>query len=296
MQRNIAELSSQFSVPGLHFETGHGGLVKAVVNTPLSIGEIYLHGAHVTKFVPQGRKSLLWMSEKSVFEADKPIRGGVPICFPWFGPLASDPKAPGHGFARTRPWNALSASTLPSGAIALELQTTIHDFAVKFLVTFAESLHMALNVELKKSATAALSFEEALHTYLTISDIREISIEGLESIGFIDKVNGATQKPAAGQPLRIDGECDRVYLDTTQTCLLRDPGFKRTIRVSKTASHSTVVWNPWIEKSARMADFGDHEWPGMVCIETANVASNSIELHPGQSHVMTAEISSHPLT
>lgn len=296
MQRDIAELSSQFAVPGLHFETGLGGLLKAVVNTPVSIGEIYLHGAHVTKFVAQGQKPLLWMSEKSVFEAEKPIRGGVPICFPWFGPLASDPKAPGHGFARTKPWDVLSASALPSGAIALELQTMINDFAVKFEVTFAESLRMALKVELKSSAPAPVTFEEALHTYFAISDIREISIEGLESTDFIDKVDGAKQKPAAGQPIRFDGECDRVYLDTTQTCLLRDPGFQRTIQVSKTESHSTVVWNPWIEKSARMADFGDDEWPGMVCIETANVASNSIELHPGQSHVMTTEISSHPLT
>lgn len=296
MQRSIDELSSHFAIPGLRFELGNGGLTKAVISSPLSHGEIYLHGAHVTNFEPRGQKPLLWMSEKSAFEAGKPIRGGVPICFPWFGPLASDPKAPGHGLARTMAWDVSSASTTAKGAIVLELQAALGVFALTFQVTLGESLQMSLQVELEKSATAAARFEEALHTYLTVSDIRKISIQGLESTGFIDKVDGAKQKPASGVPIHFDGECDRVYLDTAATCLLVDPDFGRTIHVSKTNSKSTIVWNPWIEKSARMPDFGDDEWSGMVCIETANVASNSIELLPGQSHVMTAEISAHPLS
>jgi len=293
MPPSIHELSSQFAVHGLKFEAGNGGLLKAVIRTPLSQGELYMQGAHVTNFQPEGQKPVLWMSEKSVFETGKPIRGGIPICFPWFGPLASDPKAPGHGFARTTLWSLISTQALSDGSVAIELQSEINDFLVKLDVTFAQSLQLTLHVELKKTATQPATFEEALHTYFTVSDVRQIAIAGLEATGFVDKVDSAKVKPATGKSVLFDGECDRVYLDTTATCVLNDPGFRRTIEVAKKNSSSTVIWNPWIEKSSRMADFGDDEWPGMVCIETANVGTNSIQVSPGQSHQMSVTISAH---
>jgi glucose-6-phosphate 1-epimerase len=288
---NIEELTKTFSVPGIRFEEGNNGLTKVSVRNGQSIGELYLHGAHVTQFQPSGARQVLWMSDESMFADDKPIRGGVPICFPWFGPLASDPTAPGHGFARLQNWEVASATPTTSGGTEIELRTKIQNYDLSYCVTFGKSLQLLLTVQLSKDAGEPAKFEQALHTYFSISDIRKVSIEGLEQVKYIDKVDGASLKPASGDAIRFTGECDRVYLHTTDTCRLNDPGMKRTIVVAKAGSRTSVVWNPWIAKSAKMADFGDHEWPGMVCIETANVGENSIELKPGQSHTMMATIS-----
>ena len=267
-------------------------MTKAVIST----GEVYLHGAHITSFQLPGQKPVLWTSKQSLFETGKAIRGGIPICFPWFGPRASNPQAPSHGFARTKPWQLASTTASPDGGVTLELQTTIEEFSVAFVVSFGQNLKMSLQVSLPSSASNPATFEAALHTYLTISDIRNVAIEGLESTAFIDKVDSAKLKPASGTAICFDGECDRVYLDTSATCKLRDKGFERVITVSKSNSQSTIVWNPWIVKSEKMTDFGDDEWKEMVCIESANVASNSVELNPGESHTMSATIESDSIT
>ena len=287
----LSELNRLFAIPGLAFEQGDGGLLRAVVNTPASHGELVLQGAHVTSWVPAGQQPVLWLSQKSNFEKGRPIRGGVPICFPWFGPNAKDSSAPAHGSARLVEWHVVSTLSKEDGAIAMGLTTSIDRFVLNFDVEFGRVLRMTLRTELSKDATSPQSFEDALHTYFAVSDIRTILIAGLETVNYIDKVDQAALKPASGMPIKFTGETDRVYVDTLADCLLMDDGMKRVIRVSKSGSVSTVVWNPWIDKSKRMADFGDDEWPAMVCIETANVAAGRIELSPGESHATTAIVS-----
>ncbi len=288
---SLAEtLASRFRIRGLEFKSDASGLTRAMITTPICRGELFLHGAHVTAFQPAGHDPVLWVSEKSHFANGKAIRGGVPICFPWFGPLASDPKAPGHGFARTKAWDFVAASDTNEGGISVSLQTTIEDFELRFSVAFGRELQMSLQVTLAGSAKKPATFEEALHTYFAVGDIRMVAIQGLESTPFIDKVDGAQTKPAEGVALKFLGETDRVYLDTTSACILHDAVLDRSIWVGKSNSKSTVVWNPWIDKSAKMADFGDDEWPGMVCIETANVGPNSITLKPAESHTMSVII------
>jgi glucose-6-phosphate 1-epimerase len=149
---------------------------------------------------------------------------------------------------------------------------------------------MALTTEPVPGTSTSQRFEDALHTYFSVSDVRSVSISGLEQARYIDKVDGAAEKSATGNAIVFMGETDRVYLNTVAECQLIDPDRKRTIVISKSGSQSTVVWNPWIAKSARMPDFGDHEWPEMVCIETANVGSNAIELAPNTSHTTTVVI------
>lgn len=286
----LAELNAAFARPGVSFVAGSGGLAKVRVDTSRCTGEVYLHGAHVTHFQPHGHADVLWVSSQSAFADGKAIRGGVPICFPWFGPLASDPSAPGHGWARTRAWSIESIDDDGNGDVTVTLQVQIDDFDLSYAVTFGETLTMSLTVSLSADATSETSFEEALHTYFALSDVRTIEIDGLQSSRYIDKVDAATQKDASGATIRFDGECDRVYLDTDATCVLNDAQLGRKITVAKTNSINTVVWNPWIDKSKRMADFGDDEWPGMVCIETANVGKTAVTLQPDQSHTMTATI------
>ncbi len=288
MTQTFDSLVSQFRAPGLRFEVGRGGLTKIVIKNEICQGEIYLHGAHVTHFQPSGQPPVLWMSEKSLFEEGKPIRGGIPICFPWFGPLASDPNAPGHGYARLNEWELTTAKTESSGEVTVTLETNIDSFHLTYQVCFGKTLALSLTVSLHESSKGEVPFEEALHTYFAVSDILRISVEGLEGVGYIDKVDGAKIKEASGQLIRFTGECDRVYLDSDTDCVLRDTD--RSIRVRKANSHATVVWNPWVEKSARMADFGDDEWRHMVCVETANVGKHSITLAPGESHTLTARI------
>ncbi len=287
----INSLQEKFSIPGLRFETTEGGLVKAVIDTPIAKAEIYLLGAHVAAYQPAGSKPILWMSAKSLFEESKPIRGGVPICFPWFGAHATDPKAPAHGSARTRIWDFLSAVLNPDNSMTVSMGTAIDGFSVVFTATVGEKLKMELTVSLPEDASESKSFEAALHTYLSVSDIHTVSIEGLESNDYIDKVGGTTPKTAEGKAIRFSAELDRVYQNTAATCILRDPGFNRSIVVEKQNSLSTVVWNPWIAKSARMPDFGDDEWKEMLCIESANVGGCAITLSPGQTHTMIAMVS-----
>lgn len=293
LMQTVQSLCEQFKVTGLHFEAGQGGLTKAVVTTPVASGEIYLHGAHVTSWKPAGHEPVLWMSRSSLFQPGRPIRGGVPICFPWFGPHDSDPSAPAHGFARTALWEVNEARLTTEGGVLLSLRAGIEPFAVSFTVEFGSELRMTLTTALAPGVSTSHRFEDALHTYLSVSDVRNVSISGLEQTRYIDKVDGAQEKPAAGAAIQFSGETDRVYINTDSECLLEDQARQRTIAVSKSGSLSTVVWNPWIAKSARMPDFGDHEWPEMVCIETANVGINAIELAPNMSHSTNVVIRVH---
>jgi glucose-6-phosphate 1-epimerase len=286
----LNDLNAEFSVPGLRFEFGNGKLVRAAIDTPIAQGELYLQGAHVTSWCPAGQRPVLWQSEQSNYAAGKAIRGGVPICFPWFGSNSKDTALPAHGFARTAEWRVADSQTTADGAIQLRLTTTIDSFLLDFQVEFGRELKMTLQTQLSAESSSRTSFEVALHTYFAVSDIRSISIAGLEEASYIDKVDQSLLKHATGSAIRFVGETDRVYLETQAACELSDPGFGRVIRISKSGSQSTVVWNPWIDKSKRMVDFGDDEWPGMVCIETANVGASCIELAPGATHTTVCAI------
>jgi glucose-6-phosphate 1-epimerase len=291
-----SEKSAYPELQGLTFDKGSGGLARLTIATATAEGEMFLHGAHVTKWNPAGQKPILWMSREAIFAPGQAIRGGVPICFPWFGPDPADSTAPAHGYARISEWQFLDAAHTVDGGIRVQMETFIAPFQLNYVVEFGRELRLALTTKLPDDANAPQRFEDALHTYFTVSDIRSIEIQGLESSSFVDKMENAAVKPPAGALVQFSAETDRVYFDTIATCLLNDPGFSRQISVAKSGSASTVIWNPWIAKSARMKDFGDNEWPGMVCIETANIAHNSIELSPGQSHTTESIISVKTLT
>ncbi len=293
-----AELNRQFAIANVvSFDAGKGGLTRVTIKSPAAEAEIYLHGAHVTRFDPKDQPPLLFMSALSHFEAGKAIRGGIPICFPWFGPKAGDPKAAAHGFARLMEWSVDSTANTGTGAsVVLGLTSSDKtkalwpaDFSVKYTVTVGDQLTLSLAVT--NSGAAPAKFEEALHTYLNIGDIEALTIAGLGDTTYLDKVNAGAQMPQEEQLIHFTGETDRVYLDTQSTCTVHDPALGRQIRIAKTGSRSTVIWNPWINKAKAMADFGDDEWPGMVCVETCNVADDAVSLAPGATHTMEAAIS-----
>lgn len=265
---------------------GVNGLTKLVVDTPWSSAEIYLHGAHVTDFRLHGQPPLLFLSAASDYADGKPIRGGIPLIFPWFGPRDGHPA---HGFARTREWHLLHASRTPEGVVSLFLSLPEADgLHVTYEVTVGETLGLVLRIA--NPTSSPVTFEDCLHTYFHIGGIEFISLTGLEGTGYLDKVAGAAASGGA-DPLVIDREVDRIYQDTAATVDIVDPALGRRIRVAKSGSRSTVVWNPWIEKSHRMPDFGDDEFNHMVCVESGNVAAAAITLPPGGEHALGVDLS-----
>jgi D-hexose-6-phosphate mutarotase len=289
----------QLEIPGIAvFEHGPGDLLQLVIRSPLAEACIYLHGAHVSHFQPRGAAPVLFMSGQSAFAPDKPIRGGVPLIFPWFGARAGHPEAPAHGFARLAEWEVESLTIdgdeivtavflLKSDSLTRALWP--HDFTMRFRVAVDRTLRLTLEVE--NSGTEPFSFENALHTYLAVEDVRETATTGLEGTEYFDKTDGMQRKKQGPDPIRITQETDRIFENTRKTCVVEDAKAKRKITVEKSGSQTTVVWNPWIAKAAAMADFGDEEWPKMLCVETANAGSNAITLEPGKSQVMRAVIS-----
>ncbi|HWE02249.1 MAG TPA: D-hexose-6-phosphate mutarotase [Tepidisphaeraceae bacterium] len=294
---DIQELKRRFKVRGVSVDTGQGGLTRVVVETPDAEAQVYLHGAHVTRYQPRGGHDLLFMSTKSVFAPGKAIRGGVPIIFPWFGARANDPAAPMHGFARTSEWDLADVRKGTHGSIALvlELNSTDatrkiwpHDFRLRYTVTIDHSLDLLL--EVNNTSETDFTVEEALHTYLAVADVREVSIEGLAGREFLDKTDGMRRKTQPAGAITITGETDRVYLNTTDAVSVHDPGLGRKLFVEKSGSSATVLWNPWTAKAKAMADFGKDEWPGMLCVETANAAENFVTVPAGKKVQMKARL------
>lgn len=274
------------NLPRLSVEGRHGA------------AQIYFQGAHVTAWRPTGADApVLWMSRESQFEAGKPIRGGVPICFPWFGAHATDAAAPGHGFARLREWTLVDAREDDQGVVSVTLELASadiappqwpHAFRMTHRITVGTTLTMALTVS--NPGAEPFSFEEALHTYFAVQNVREVAVTGLDGVEYLDKVTGLSRHRQGPDPIRFTGETDRIYLDTRAACVIHDPGKRRRITIAKDGSDATVVWNPWIAKARAMPDFGDGEWPEMVCVETGNVNVHRRTLAPGGTHTMTATI------
>lgn len=273
------------------------GLPLLRVSTATATADIFFHGAHIAQWKPVHAEQVLWLSGQSAFQSGKAIRGGVPICFPWFGAASTDPTAPAHGFARLIDWALTEATEAPDGNVVLTFvcdvdeetsRTWPHRCRATYSLSVGSTLAMALQVE--NRSDVPLTFEAALHTYFAVSDVRQIAISGLEHTDYLDKVEGFARKRQAGEPIRFNGEVDRVYLDTTATCVIADPGWSRQIHISKSGSQSTVVWNPGADRARAMPDVGTDEWPHMVCVETANVRDAAVRLKPAASHTMRAEL------
>jgi glucose-6-phosphate 1-epimerase len=287
MTSDLDALRSRFSIPGVvSIDRDPHGLAVVTALARGATAQVYLHGAHVRYYKPRGAVPVLFMSEKSNFAEGTAIRGGVPIIFPWFGPHPTDSTKPAHGWARTRSWT-LEGVTHESDAVTVQFSLAADGFALDYGVVVGPELRMELGI--CNAGAAPVTFEEALHTYLLVADVRQVTVEGLSGRQYLDKVDGMKRKTQSG-PITITGETDRVYLDTPDTVAVHDPAGGRRITVAKEGSASTVVWNPWVEKSKKMPDFGDDEWPRMLCVETANVAENAVTLEPGRRHVMRAAV------
>ncbi len=308
---DLIEALQRHSIPAVAaIVPGEGGLPKIQITTPHGDADIYLHGAQVTSWKPSGQWSgqgsgshsedVLFLSRQSRWEDGRAIRGGIPVCFPWFRSKADDSKAPAHGFARTRAWGLLGIEQ-EAEAVVVTLQLEgdehtrawwPHEFRATLSITVGAQLTLALTVENKGSGP--FTFEQALHSYFHVGDVSRVRVEGLAGTPYLDNNEGNREKTQRG-PVAIDGPTDNAYLASVTPLTLDDPLLGRRIQTVKSGSRTTVVWNPWQQAAAALADLGDEEWRAMCCVEAANILANAVTLAPGQAHTMSAALSVAPL-
>lgn len=250
---------------------------------------IAMQGAQVLSWAPEGEKPVIWLSKEAKFVKGKSFRGGIPICWPWFGPHPSDPALPAHGFARNLDWQLkdrreTEAGTLVVLALAPNESSWPHQAELEYRIKVGKQLELELVTRNKGSDSFVLGC--ALHTYFHVSDVRNVKVLGLEETQYVDKVKGG-EKIQEGA-LTIDSEVDRIYLDTDSSCVIQDPGMNRSIRIAKSGSRSTVVWNPWAEKSEKLGDMGADGYLGMLCVETCNAHDDVVTVPATGEHCLRA--------
>jgi glucose-6-phosphate 1-epimerase len=296
MTTGSATQSPKAAVPGrVALLDGQNEMPTLEVSTAWSTAEIYLYGAHVTRFTRKGEQSLLFMSQCSRFEPGQAIRGGIPVILPWFGMREG---LPTHGFARLKTWELKEVICAPDGSVSVRLHlpdcpeaSAFVPFSADYTVTVNQSLQLELLIN-NCSSSDTLPLETCLHTYFEIGDITAISVEGLKGLDYLDKVEDFARKRETDDCIRFSSEVDRVYLNSTGTVDIVDPRYGRRIRIEKEGSASTVVWNPWSAKAQQMPDFGNEEYMRMVCVESGNVSANSLKLSPGKSAKLRVRLSS----
>jgi len=299
---DLNQLNGHFGIPDiLAFHTTASGLIYGDITAPRATATVYLQGAHLTAWQPRGQQPAIFLSRKSDFAPGEPIRGGVPIAFPWFATRHDGKTGPSHGFARIQDWTLAFAAmagddlhlTFTLGPTEISRGLGYDNFRLAYELTIGRSLTMQLTVV--NDATAPLVFEEALHTYYAVADIHEVTVDGLEGVTYLDKNDNLQAKVQHGA-IVITEPTDRVYLNTTSTCIIHDTGNKRSITVAKTGSNTTVIWNPWESGALKLPDLDPTEWHEFIAIETVNAAANAVILAPGAKHVMQAHISVEDVT
>jgi D-hexose-6-phosphate mutarotase len=296
MSTNLDSLR-KYEIPGrVAVTTGSGGLPKVVATSKTATAEIYPHGAHLAHFQKNGEPPLIFMSRKSWFAPGKPIRGGVPVILPWFGNRDGQPS---HGLARITEWELVNTSAGADDVVKITFampkapgQSEWNSLRTEFTVTVADTLTMELTTT-NEACDGKIEIEDCLHTYFQVGDIGAVTITGLEDAAFLDFAAGATGTPCRAEhtPIKIQRETNRTYIDTASTVVIRDDQLRRTIRVEKSGSHSSVVWNPWTTQKLP-DDFDPAEHKTMVCVESGNVKKNKIVLGAGQTTSLKVVISS----
>lgn len=288
-------LNKQFGTPGriVFREDAATGLPVVALASRFGTCELSLHGAQVLSYRPTGHVPVLFMSKQARFERGQPIRGGIPICWPWFGP-APQKSQPNHGFARTSDWRVTVSEY---SADSTELTLTLHDsdatrahWPFAFELTLRVILGQSLTLELTTTNHDAqpFTFSQALHPYFMVRQIMDVTVRGLDGATYRDLLtrHAETQEGV----LNIRGETDRVYSPAAPQCALHDPGIGRAITLVYSGANRLVVWNPWLDKARAMPDFGDDEYTRMLCLEPANTDGSEVILSPGAQHTLSLAI------
>jgi glucose-6-phosphate 1-epimerase len=294
---DIDELDDKFSIEGeVGFAELEEDLVFMTVSNKHADADICLYGAHVTSFRPHNSMDLLWLSPTSSFEVGKPIRGGIPVCFPWFGPHKSDSEKPQHGFGRLMYWDVMQTATFPGGETMVRLQLCSseetkaywpHDFCAEMTIVVGKTLAATLKVT--NTSAVPLEYTCALHSYFSLSAIESIAIEGLQGITYFNQLTGENGVQEE-EILEIQDAITRHYLGTETPVVIDDHAFRHRIKVAKSGSKVTTVWNPGAETCAKIGDLPDEGFETFLCIEATNAFEYPVNLAPGEFYETSAII------
>ena len=293
---NIDQLNNEYGITGqLKFVKGNSGFPFILVNNASATALISVYGAQVLSFQPTNEpEDLLFLSQKSHYEEGKAIRGGIPVCWPWFGPDPLDINRPDHGFVRNGLWTVLAteATSESETKIKLRFQNTKQSesyWQQAFTLDLEISVGDTLTLELitRNTGTEAFSITQALHAYFSVGDINDVQILGLENAHYLYKLDDGEEKNQSGA-LIIANEVDRIYTNVNNELIIDDRSFNRQIVITATNNKTTVIWNPWIDICARMSDLAYDDYQRFICVEPGNIDTDIVEIPPGgQYHLIT---------
>jgi glucose-6-phosphate 1-epimerase len=285
---DINQLNANFGIPGqIDFINGSGNLPFIKVYNPCATALVSLLGGQILSYKPVTESDdMFFLGKLSAYEDGTAIRGGIPVCWPWFGP---DPKGlhrPNHGFVRNHFWRVVqTASTPTETTITLQFsdsqkaeRTWKHPFTLLLTLNIGETLSLQLTTH--NSGGKPFAITQAFHTYFNVSNINRIQVLGLEDCRYFDKLDQGKEKQQTGSVM-ITGAVDRIYEDIDNHVMLNDPGFNRRIEVNSQHCRTGVVWNPWTKA---MTDLEPDDYQRFVCVETGNIAFDLIQIPPGGEH------------
>ena len=294
--QNITQLNAEQSIAGaVEFIEGSGGLAMIRVSTPKAKALISIHAGQVLSYQPTDEEDLLFLSNKACYQNGKAIKGGAPICWPWFGPDPEGKGRPGHGFVRNRAWKVTSTQAIANGAVkvTLELSDTPETMEIwprKFELVQEIVIGDSLNLTLitRNTGTDLFSITQGFHTYFKVGDINQASVLGLQNCPYIDKTDNSAEKKQVGE-VTIVTETDRIYQQVSNTLIIDDKALDRCIQILSQGNRTAVVWNPWEKISKEMADLEDSDYQRFICVETTNAASDVIGIAPGEEFRLVAD-------
>jgi len=284
---------------------GKGGLPLITIENDFASAVISIYAAQVLSYklkpVQQGDTpdDLLFMSDQSYFEAGKAIRGGIPICWPWFGKDANNPDKARHGFVRLMLWDLIETTSLNDGStqVTLSVKDTkasreIWPYRFKLSLNIVVGKTLKLSLESENRDDVPFTMTQALHSYFSVSDITQVRVDGLDKVSYLDKASVAIKEDnIQSGSVTIDNEVDRIYINSPDTLALIDAAIDRKVIIQSTGSQTTIVWNPWADLSKQSAELADSAYQQFICVETANAVDDCVEVLPAMSHKMTVEYS-----
>ncbi len=286
--QTIEQLSETFGIDSeVTFDEAAPDYPMVRIENEHATARIALHGAHLTDYCPQGEDPVIFTSSTAIYREGKAIRGGIPVCWPWFGPHPDG--MPSHGYARTSFWTLEKTESTPVGTILAFSLPPRDGSGLAAVLEFLIGQQLQLTLKTVNGGEVEETYSEALHTYFAVSDSHQTFIHGLDGASYIDTVGEETIRQQSGA-VNFPGEVDRIY-HSDSDLVVEDTVKQREIAVSKTGSHSTIVWNPGLEKGTAMDDLHNNEIHRFICAESGNARAQSITLAPGTSHTLTLTIS-----
>jgi len=280
----------------LYFIEVEHGFTYIEINNARAHATISTYAGQVLSYRPKNQQhDLLFVSDNAMYEDGKAIKGGIPVCWPWFGPDPDGLGRPAHGFVRNRQWEMIASESLADGSTRVVLgladsdetrRIWPHAFRLGIEISVGESLRVALVTH--NTGDTTFSISQALHTYFLVGDISRTRVLGLDGGEYLDKMEGYARKTQSG-PVTIDREVDRIYTGVSGALTIDDESFGRRIHIKSGGCSTAVVWNPWIETAAAMGDLGDEDYKKMLCVESANAGPESVEIPAGSEYRLEAE-------